>query len=493
MRRQLFLRIAFLVTISTATATAAPPDLRLMDAVKASQASAVKTMLQLHADPNAAEPDGTTPLHWAARKNNAEIADALIHSGANAKAANRYGVTPLSLAATNGNAAIVELLLKAGADPNTKLAENETVLMTASRTGSSDAVKVLLDYGADANAKESWRGQTALMWAAAEGHVAAVELLLKAGADLHARENGGFTPLLFAVREGKIDVVRTLLKAGASSSETLNKPRRGGDPTIGTSAVVLAVENAHFELASMLLDAGADPNAAAQGWTALHEITWVRKPGTGSNDPAPAGSGTVDSLEMVRRLVRHGADVNARVTRKPSAGLSSLNTVGGTPFLLAARTGDAELMRLLVSLGADPKLPNEDGTTPLMVAAGVGTRSPGEDAGTESEVYEAVKVALEFGNDPNTVDRNGETAMHGAAYKHVASVVPLLMEHGAKIEAFNHNNKSGWTPLRIAEGVHRGMNLRASPETAAELRKFMSAAGVSTEVEPEPVISGATK
>jgi uncharacterized protein len=354
-------------------------------------------------------------------------------------------------------------------------------------------VRVLLDHGADVNAKESWRGQTALMWASAEGNVTTVELLLKAGADLHARENGGFTPLLFAVREGKIDVVRTLLKAGASAGETLNKPRRGGDPTIGPSAVVLAVENAHFELASLLLDSGADPNAAAQGWTALHEITWVRKPGTGSNDPAPAGSGSMDSLEMVRRLVKHGANVNARVTRKPSAGLSSLNTVGGTPFLLAARTADAELMRLLVSLGADPKIPNEDGTTPLMVASGVGTRSPGEDAGTESEVYNAVKVALEFGNDPNAVDKNGETAMHGAAYKHVASVVPLLMDHGAKVDVFNHNNKSGWTPLRIAEGVHRGMNLRASPETAAELRKVMSAAGVSTEVDPEPIISGATK
>jgi ankyrin repeat protein len=481
------------IVLLAASVSAAPPDRRLIDTVKASQTSAVRTLLQQRVDPNSADPDGTTALHWAAQKNNVEIADVLIHAGANAKAANRYGVTPLSLAATNGNAAMLELLLKSGADPNTKLAYDETVLMTASRTGVADAVGVLLRHGADVNAKESWRGQTALMWAAAEGNLATVELLLKAGADLHARENGGFTPLLFAVRQGKIDVLRALLNAGASAGETLNKPRRGGDPTIGSSAVVLAVENAHFEIASLLLDAGADPNAAAQGWTALHEITWVRKPGTGSNDPAPAGSGSIDSLEMVRRLVKHGANVNARVTRRPSAGLSSLNTIGGTPFLLAARTGDAELMRLLASLGADPKMPNEDGTTPLMVAAGVGTRSPGEDAGTESEVYEAVQVALEFGNDPNAVDKNGETAMHGAAYKHVASVVPLLMEHGAKIEVFNHNNKSGWTPLRIAEGVHRGMNLRASPETAAALRKFMSAAGVSTEVEPEPIISGATK
>jgi len=93
----------------------------------------------------------------------------------------------------------------------------------------------------------------------------------------------------------------------------------------------------------------------------------------------------------------------------------------------------------------------------------------------------------------NAVDKNGETAMHGAAYKWVAAVVPFLNEKGAKVEVWNRKNHNGWTPLRIAEGVHRGMNLRASPATAAELRKIMEAAGVSTAVEPEAVISGSTK
>jgi ankyrin repeat protein len=267
-----------LVLLFTASATAAPPDRRLIETVKASQASAVRTLLQQRVDPNSAEADGTTALHWAAQKNNVEIADLLIHAGANAKAENRFGVTPISLAATNGNAAMLELLLKAGADANTKLAYDETVLMTASRTGVADAVNVLLQRGADVNAKESWRGQTALMWASAEGNLSTVELLLKSGADLHARENGGFTPLMFAVRQGKIDVVRALLKAGASAGETLDKPRRGGDATPGPSAVVVAVENAHFEIASLLLDAGADPNAAAQGWTALHESPGFENP-----------------------------------------------------------------------------------------------------------------------------------------------------------------------------------------------------------------------
>jgi ankyrin repeat protein len=255
----------------------------------------------------------------------------------------------------------------------------------------------------------------------------------------------------------------------------------------------LAVANAHFDLAALLLDAGADPNADGPGWTPLHTITWVRKPGTGSNDPAPPGSGNMSSLDLVRKLAAHGADLNARMTRQSRAGLHSLNTRGATPFLAAARTADAELMRLLAELGADPLIPNEDNTTPLMVAAGVGTRSPGEDAGSEAEVLEAVKVAFELGNDINAVDSRGETAMHGAAYKHVPSVARFLAGNGAKLEIWNRNNQQGWTPLRIAVGVHRGMNLRSSPATAAVLEEVMRAAGVSTEVEPERVISGATR
>ena len=105
-------------------------------------------------------------------------------------------------------------------------------------------------------------------------------------------------------------------------------------------------------------------------------------------------------------------------------------------------------MRALAALGADPLMPNADNATPLIVAAGLGTRSPGEDAGTESEVVEAVQVALDLGNDMNAVDNNGETAMHGAAYKNLPAVVQFLADKGAKIEVWNRKNKYGWTPLR---------------------------------------------
>jgi len=113
----------------------------------------------------------------------------------------------------------------------------------------------------------------------------------------------------------------------------------------------------HYELAAVMLDAGADPNAAAQRWTALHQITWVRKPGRGDNDPAPEGSGHLSSLDLVRQLVAHGANVNARMTKKANVGRTTLNMIGATAFLMAARGADAPLMLLLASLGADPLLP----------------------------------------------------------------------------------------------------------------------------------------
>ena len=438
---------------------------------------------------NAGPTDGTSALHWAAEQDDLEKASLLVKSGADVKAVNRYGVTPLSLACTNGNAAMVELLLKAGADANTVLPGGETALMTAARTGKVDAVKTLLAHGANVNAKEAWMQQTALMWAAAEGNVDAVEVLLKAGADLHASTKSGFTPLLFAAREGRIGVVKALLKAGADVNETVESSAKKaggvlGPPAAGTSALVLAVSNAHFELASVMLDAGANPNAALTGWTALHTISWVRKPGLGDNDPAPQGSGNMSSLELVKKLVEHGADINARMTKKVNVGLTSLNTMGATPFLLAARSADAQLMRTLAALGADSKIPNADNANAMIVAAGLGTRSPGEDAGSDSEVVEALQAALDLGVDINAVDNNGETAMHGAAYKNAPGAVQFLADHGAKMEVWNKKNSHGWTPLWIADG-HRFGNFKPSPDTIAVFRKLMTAAGASIDPMPE--------
>jgi uncharacterized protein len=480
-------RLAIAALIVVAGAAQAGAQLAIVDAVKAGDTARVRALIDTRVDVNATQADGTTALHWAVDLDRPEVVQMLIRAGANVKTANRFGATPLWLASVNGNPKTLAMLLEAGADVGAINGDGETALMVAARTGKADAVNMLLARGADPNAKEGWRGQTALMWAAAEGYAPVIDALIARGADLKARSNAGFTALLFAAREGRIAAVEALLKAGADMNESLpvrrrNPPAAGQPPTapppsneIGLNAFLLAAANAHYELAAWLLDRGADPNAAPQGYTALHQVSWVRKAGiAGSNNPAPQGSGNMDSLTFVRKLVAKGAVLNARVSKRPNMGVTTLNSIGATPFLLAARTADAPLMKLLTELGADPMLTNEDGSTPLMVAAGLGTNAPGEDPGTEPEVLEAVKVALDLGNDLNAVDKNGETAMHGAAYKHVPSVVRYLAEKGAKIEVWNRPNSKGWTPLTITEGVHRGMNIVSSPPTAAVIREVMN-------------------
>jgi ankyrin repeat protein len=453
-------------------------DARLADAAEGADREGVRALVERGVDVNQAQVDGMTALHWAAYHDDLNTAKLLVSARADVNAANRHGVRPLSLACTNGDTAMVELLLDAGADPNATLRGNETALMTAARTGTLGPVKALLSRGADVNARER-RGQSALMWAAADGHAAVVEALIRAGADFRTPLPSGFTPLSFAVREGRMDVVRVLLKAGADVNEAM-QPRKssGKAPNRGTSPLILAVENGHFELAAALLEAGADPNDQRSGFTALHTLTWVRRPNRGDGDdgdPAPIGSGNLSSLQFVEELVAHGADVNVRL-KKGASGRGIISKVGATPFLLAAMTADIPLMRTLVESGADPLLPNAEHCTPLMAAAGVGTLAPGEEAGTEPEALEAVALALELGGDVNAVDDNGETAMHGAAYKNLPRVVQFLADKGARIEVWNRKNKYGWTPLLIAEG-HRPGNFKPSPETIAALHRVMLAAG----------------
>ena len=463
----------------------------LADAAEKSDRATLRSLLKQHADVNVPQADGMTALHWAAYRDDLETADLL--ASANANATNRYGVTPLSLACQNGSAAMVELLLAQGADANTTLRGGETVLMTAARTGKPGPVAALLSRGAKVDAKER-RGQTALMWASADGHAAVVELLLKAGADFRAAlPDSGFTPLFFAARDGRADVVRVLLNAGADVNATMEpKKPTGKGPRKGTGALLLAVENGHFELALDLIKAGADPNDQRSGYAALHAMSWVRKPQRGEDDgdPAPLGSGNLSSVQFIRKLVEHGADVNARLkSGKGGAGLFS--KAGATAFLMAASTADAVFMRLLIELGANPLLGNAEDCTPLMVVCGIGVGSAAanEVAGEEPEVLEAAQLLLKLGADVNAVDANGETAMHGAAYKNLPKVIQFLADHGAKVEIWNRKNKHGWTPLMIAEG-HRPGNFKPSAETIVALHKVMLAAGVAP---PANILPGAAK
>ena len=480
-----------LLMVGVATLSVAADNPTVADAAEQRNRTLVRTLLGAGTDVNAAQVDGMTALHWAIYNDDAEMAGLLVRSRANVNAANRYGVAPLFLAATNGNANLVKLLLDAGANPNASLPGGETVLMTASRAGGLEAVKALLARGANPNARER-REQTALMWAAAEGHAAVVRALVEAGADVRATLASGFTPLFFAVREGHIDAVRALLDAGANVNDTLQAQKAvvdRYDPVgkgTGTSPLLMAVENGHFELAIALVAAGADPNDQRTGFTPLHAVSWVRKPdASDGGDPPPIGSGRLTSLQFVRALVERGANVNARLSKgapRPPESATLLGTEGATPFLMAADRADVPLMRELLKLGADPTLPNAEGSTPLMAAAGLGTANPLEEAGTEAEALEATKVLLDLGADINAVDKNGDTAMHGAAYGNFPSVVQLLADRGADPNVWKQPDKARRTPLFIAEGYKAGRPQPSRP-TIEALQKLMVAAGLSMEGE----------
>ena len=447
--------------VGTAVAGAQPATVPLVEAVKSGDPAAVLALLRQGADVNTPEVDGTTALHWATHRDDLTTADILIRAGADADAVTRYGVTPLSLAATNGSTALIEALLTAGADPNHASLEGETPLLTTARTGTPDAIRLLLDHGARVDAVEGWHQQTALMWASAQDNAPAVRALVDGGANLHAVSGGGFTPLLFAVREGHLETLDALLATGANPDDALPN---------GASALGLATYNAHYDVAARLLEAGADPNASGQGWTALHQVVWTRRPNLGRNPPFPVPLGRLDGLDLARILVEHGADPNVRQTKEPRDGnRNMLNRVGATPFLLAAKVADVAMMRLLADMGADPDLTTDNGATPMMAAAGVGIWKIGENPGTNEEALEAVALTWELGNDVNAADANGDTALHGAVHRGADDVVRFLHDKGAILDAVND---TGWTPLSIAEGVFYPNTFNRHPDIVTLLRSL---------------------
>ncbi len=461
----------------------------LADALESRSFERAKQLLAERVDVNLPQVDGMTALHWAVYHDKAEWVQKLLSRGANPKAENRYGIAPLYLACVNGNAEVVTALLESGADPNAEIRGGESALMTASRTGDIDTVTVLIEAGAEVDRVER-KGQTALMWAAAEGRIDVVDALLAAGADPEITlRNSGYTAFFFALREGHRDLVHYFLDRGVDVNRPMDAQRpMGKQPKKGTTPLILAIENGHYDLAVELLDRGADPNDESSGFTALHSLTWIRKPDIGesaSGDPPPRGSGLRNSVQFTRELVARGADVNLRLQKNGKAGTGRTNTRGATAFLLAADRADLEFMKLLVELGADPHIPNKTGTTPLMVAAGVGSSAPEEEAGSEEECLAAVKYLVSLGGDINTVDANGETAMHGAALKNIPSVVAYLDTLDADIELWNRPNKDGWTPLLIAEGYRPG-NFKPSFATVDAIVEVMNARGVPLPTGPKP-------
>ncbi len=357
--------------------------------------------------------------------------------------------------------------------------------MTAARAGNADAVKALLDHGAEVNNKESWRGQTALMWATAENHPSVVQVLVEHGADVNAVSSvfdfsgmkpkpgdvpmhfprGGFTALLFAARGGFTECAKILLDHGADI--------KAADPD-GTSALVLAIINGHYDTAAFLLDRKADPNAAdSDGRAALFAAVDMRDIYS-SNRPAPKDSNKTDPMDLIKMLLDHGADVNAKLTKliPPRAVLDFPDVMmgeGATPFLRAAKSADVPLMQLLLEHGADPKVVTKAGVTALMVAAGMGhanTIRRGE------QPIEAMKICLEKGVDINAAtDKTLNTALHAAAGQGTDDIVQFLADHGAKLDL---KDNKGRTPMDVALGLKAdAVGVEVHQSTADLLRKLM--------------------
>ena len=142
---------------------------------------------------------------------------------------------------------------------------------------------------------------------------------------------------------------------------------------------------------------------------------------------------------------------------------------------MASQTADVPLMKLLLELGADPTINNVDDCTPLITCAGIGTVFVGEESATVSDVNAAIEILVQQCKlDVNAVDRNGETAMHGAAYRSYPETVDLLTKYGADPKIWNHKNKFGWSPFDIGHGKRPG-SLKPSPPTLAALQTAVDA------------------
>ena len=447
---------------------AAGGDLRLVDASKTRDWEAVGTLLRENVDVDAAQADGATALHWAAYWNHSDTLTLLVGAGANVNAENDYGATPLWVACANRHAGIVERLLEAGANANRGLRSGETLLMRCAHTGDPAAVQALVTHGAEVDAAEPEKGQTALMRAVARRHPDVARVLLEAGAAVDARtavvqqlrgtgersttspqgatyfDAGGFTPLLFAARHGAVDSARVLLEAGADVNDT------GAD---GNSTLVLAAMSGNETLARYLLERGADPNAADAGYTALHAAVLRSQPG------------------LVRALLAKGANPDilllrgTPVPRWTYQHIFTLREKGATPFMLAAKYLEPEIVRMLAAAGTDPLLPMEDGTTALMAAVGLGlNRSTtrrnrliapelvSAEWADEDLVLETVQAAVDAGAAAaaviNEAGRGGNTALHGAARNRFSAVAELLVAHGGDPDI---ENEDGTTPRALLE------------------------------------------
>jgi len=494
--------------LAAAAPQGAPP---LIGAAESGDRIAVSRLLDQGAAVDTRAVDGTTALHWAVRADRLDTVRVLLESGADAGAADRYGVTPLYLAAENGDAAAIAALLDAGADVNGVAPVGETALMTAVRTGVLDAVTVLLDRGAAVDARDREFEQTPLMLAVREAHPDVVALLLRRGADVDARTRvgptpsfvppckgtgcgsegvginrgglpnrgrraaalGGMTPLNYAARDGRVEEARLLLAAGADVELA---------EANGMRPLLMALLNDQLEVARLLLAHGADVNADDfWGRTPLFAAVEYRNLDMNNRDVDAPTTNDVDReplLAMIADLIEHGADVNARTREVPPSrrwlyslgDVSWVDFTGQTPFLRAALSGDVATMRLLLAHGADPNLPTQAGTTPLMAASGVNWVVAQTYTESPQSLLDAIQLCLDHGADVNAVNSMGLTALLGAANRGANDIIRLLAANDARLDVVD---KEGRSALRWAEGVFlAAVGAERKPATIALLEEL---------------------
>jgi ankyrin repeat protein len=487
--------------MASSGAHAGESSLTVIDAVKEGDPDAVLAALRSdRVAVNRASRDGTTPLHWAARRGDVAMVNLLLHHGGNARAVNRFGITPLWLACVDGSVPIVDALLKAGADVNApRLDSGETPLMITARSGHAVVVDALVHHGADVNAVEHVRGQTALMWAASERHPAVVRVLLDAGADPR-KWSKTMSALMFAVRAGDVESTRLLLEAGVD----VNEPAPDG-----TRALVVAILNARFDVGILLLQKGADPNATDPHNSPLHVLAFLRRAhnyGLSGVLPRQMPTTGPDTIDMAKALLAAGANINARYDTSartgPKYGLNGLPALetpadlalgnytqgrvsfaGATPFFVATISGDAPFMRFLAANGADPNLRTFQNVTPLLAASGVAWF---EHPATAEEALDAVKLAHDLGNDLEAridygdakvrdASWQGADALHGAINIGAVPLVKWLIDNGAPL---NTKTKQGLTPLQRALARRGG-----GTELVALLREGAAKRGVALDEE----------
>jgi len=485
----------------------------LLDALERNDSAAALAELDGGADVTVRAADGTSALHWAIYHDNYDLVVRLVDAGADVNAVNDYGSTPLSEAAVVGNTKVIEKLLDAGAAIDAKGADGQTPLMVLARGGNVEAARLLLERGADANTRETWRDQTALIWAAAQGQAEMVGLLLEYGADPNAhskptdwqrqvsaerrrlyRPYGGMTALMYAGRQGCVDCARLLVEGGADPDLTFAR---------GVTALIIAINNMHFDVATYLVGAGATLDmwdwwgrSAIYAAVDMSTIPHGGRPDRRSTDETTA-------LELIEQMLDAGANPNLQLklsppyrARGPDRGCDSMLTTGATPLLRAAKTFDTGAMKLLIAHGALLELPNESGITPLMAAAGYGSvecdiRGYGPNIphyltdDVESKSIEALEVLLAAGADINAHTTGGpgrrgkgpgQTALFGAAFWGWNDVVEFLVEHGARIDAADAEGRTAVdAALGRAGGHERGQSIQMFPETADLLRSLCSA------------------